>query len=124
MPEIPERLMQWNLNTVLVCGGFGATLVAWGMTWGTATADIEQNADRLNTLEARVGTIEVDNRRLDNHELRIASAEQRNNNTIISLKALETTLADLAGDMKVTREILQRIETKQNATERINYNAD
>lgn len=111
----PAWKWEWNLNTVVVLIGFASGFVAWGYT----LSDIQQgrsiNEVNISNLTSRVGANEVVLRRIDNHELRITNMEKAASDAAVTMKSLDTTLNGLASDMKVTREILQRIEAAQKA---------
>lgn len=109
----PTWKWEWNLNTVVVLLGFAGGFVAWGYT----LADIQQgrslNETNISNLSSRVGANEMALRRIDNHELRITNMEKAATDAAGTMKSLDKTLNDLASDMKVTKEILQRIEAAQ-----------
>lgn len=109
----PTWKWEWNLNTIFVLCGFAGGLVAWGYTFsniqtGWATADRD-----ITALSVRVTANELSLRRVDTHELRLTSIEKNANDASLAMKSLDMTLNGLASDMKVTREILQRIEAAQ-----------
>lgn len=110
----PTWKWEWNLNTVVVLVGFASGFVAWGYT----LADIQQgrsmNEINIGNLNSRVSANEILLRRIDNHELRITNMEKAATDAAQTMKSLNVTLNDLASDMKVTREILQRLEAAQH----------
>ncbi|MBK5565211.1 hypothetical protein [Ensifer sp. SSB1] len=109
----PVWKWEWNLNTIALLVGFGTGLVAWGMTWERMTANQDAHAASLGKLEDRVTKIETTIRQIDNHELRLVAVEKQAAEAATSMRAVENTLNSLAADMRVTREILQRIEASQ-----------
>jgi hypothetical protein len=110
----PAWKWEWNLNTLVVLIGFAGGFVAWGYT----LADIRQgrivNASEIEKLDKRVTTIEAAARRMDTMELRLSNVEKQATDAASAMRAVEATLNGLAADMRVTREILQRIEATQN----------
>ncbi|MDX0766817.1 hypothetical protein GOD36_32985, partial [Sinorhizobium medicae] len=58
----------------------------------------------------RLTAAEVSLRQIDNHELRISGVEKQAAEAATSMKAVESTLNILSSDMRLAREILQRIE--------------
>src|SRR5690606_517427 len=114
----PTWKWEWNLNTLVVLVGFAGGLVAWGYT----LADLKQgraiNETNIANLTARVSANEIAIRRLDNHELRIATMEKAATDAADTMKSLDRTLNNLASDMRVTKEILQRLEASQKAQSR------
>ena len=115
MPTVraPVWKWEWNLNTIAILAGFCGGLVAWGMTWERMAANQDAHATSLGKLEDRVTKIETTIRQIDNHELRLVSVEKQAAEAATSMRAVENTLNSLAADMRVTREILQRIEASQ-----------
>lgn len=112
----PAWKWEWNLNTVVILLGFAGGLVAWGGTWNDVRNGRAINEGRIAAVEVRVTANELLLRKVDNHEQRLLYIEKGASDTASSMKALEGTLNDLASDMKVTREILQRIEASQKAS--------
>ncbi|WP_085032369.1 hypothetical protein [Ensifer aridi] len=111
--KAPTWKFEWNLNTLAILVGFGSSLVAWGMTWERVGANQGAHANALDRLDKRLTGVEATIRQLDNHELRISSVEKQAAEAATSMRAVENTLNSLAADMRVTREILQRIEASQ-----------
>lgn len=109
----PVWKWEWNLNTVVILLGFVSGLVAWGMTWERVNANQQVHAENIDKLDKRVTSLETAMRQIDNHELRLSSVEKQAAEAATSMRAVETTLNGLAADMRVTREILQRIEAGQ-----------
>ncbi|WVT72582.1 hypothetical protein QM996_13825 [Sinorhizobium chiapasense] len=115
MPTVraPVWKWEWNLNTVVILLGFISGIAAWGMTWERLTANQQIHAENIDKLDKRVTTLEASMRLLDNHELRLTGVEKQAAEAATSMRAVENTLNSLAADMRVTREILQRIEASQ-----------
>lgn len=109
----PAWKWEWNLNTLVILLGFAGGLVAWGATWERVSANQGVQAQSLDRLDKRVTAIEATIRQLDTHELRITSVEKQAAEAATSMRVVENTLNSLATDMRVTREILQRIEAGQ-----------
>jgi hypothetical protein len=106
-----------NLNTIVVLVGFGAGLIAWGY----ALSEI-RNGRMINAGDiARLGPIVTANqtanvaeeRQLDNHELRITAIEKQMSDSAGTMKDIQSTLNDLASDMRVTKEIVGRIDASR-----------
>lgn len=102
-----------NLNTVVILTGFAGGLVAWGATWERVSSSQGVHAQALDRLDKRITAVEVTIRQLDNHELRISSVEKQAAEAATSMRAVETSIGNLSSDMRVIREILQRIEASQ-----------
>ena len=120
--------LEWNLNTLLQIISL-LTLLSGGIyVWANTTRDIEElqrwraeheqyNTERLAEVKAREGrteerfrSIESEVRKIDNLSYRIAAAEQSAASTAAAIKDLQALVSAQSGDIKVIREILQRID--------------
>ncbi|MGN7734354.1 hypothetical protein [Ensifer sp. 22564] len=106
----PAWKWEWNLNTVVILLGFAGGLVAWGATWERLSSNQGAHARTLDQIDKRVTTLEASMRLLDNHELRITGVEKQAAEAATSMRAVENTLNSLSSDMRLVREILQRLE--------------
>src|SRR5690606_16900500 len=109
----PKFRFEWNLNTLAVLVGFITGFVMWGYTLADIQKGREENAKNIERIDVRLSSAEVAIRRLDTHELRITAMEKAATDASETMKSLDKTLNGLASDMKVTREILQRLEAAQ-----------
>ena len=110
----PAWKWEWNLNTVVILLGFIGTIAAYGAAWERITSRQGDHAMDIERLDKRVTALEAASRTLDNHELRISNVEKQATDAATAMRAVEAALNGLAADMKVTREILQRIEAAQS----------
>lgn len=111
--QAPKFRWEWNLNTVAVLVGFAAGFVAWGYTLADLRQGRSLNSVNIDRLESRIVVLEGTSRRLDNHELRLTGVEKQSSDGAIAMKAVETSINSLASDMRLTREILERLEKAQ-----------
>lgn len=109
----PTWKFEWNLNTLVILLGFASSLIVWGASWEKLSAGQNAHTQAIERLDKRLTSAETTLRQLDNHELRIAAMEKQAAEAATSMRAVESTLNNLAADMRVTREILQRIEASQ-----------
>ena len=109
----PQWQWTWNLNTVVILLGFASGIAAWGATWERTTASATENARRIDGAVNRIANLEITSRLLDNHELRITSMEQNAARVAETVRSMEALLGDLRTDIRVTREIVQRLENNQ-----------
>lgn len=116
LPRAPIWKWEWNVNTVVLLVGL---VGGWGYTWSTLEAGRSTNATGINRLENRVDNLEKAVRLLDNHELRISSVESQMVNTAAGVRSVETSIGQLSSDIRVVREILQRLE-QRNGPDRSN----
>jgi hypothetical protein len=88
--------------------------VTWGWTLNEIQTGRTLNSANIERLDARVSALEVSSRRLDQHELRLANVEKQATDAATAMRAVESTLSGLTADIRVVREILQRLEAGQN----------
>lgn len=105
---------EWNPNTIAVLVGFAAGFVTWGYTWNDMRSGRVLNADNIMRLETRITSLEAVGRVLDNHELRLTNVEVSSKDAAAAMRAVETGLNNLASDVRLTREIMERMERSQN----------
>ncbi|RVK59186.1 hypothetical protein CN126_14490 [Sinorhizobium meliloti] len=110
MVATPKWRFEYNLNTLVILIGFATGIAAWGATWERLSANQEVHASSIDRLDKRLTAAEVSLRQIDNHELRISAVEKQAAEAATSMKAVETTLNNLSSDMRLVREILQRLE--------------
>ncbi|ASQ03680.1 hypothetical protein CN172_21040 [Sinorhizobium meliloti] len=131
--ELPKRAarLEWNLNTIIQ----GVTLLVMGIggvtIWVEKSRDIEElqswrtsveqsQKDRLAEFRERDGRteerfrgLENEVRKIDNLTYRVTVTEQSTATITTAIKDLQSLLNAQSGDLKVVREILQRIEASQ-----------
>ncbi|WP_454287069.1 hypothetical protein [Rhizobium arsenicireducens] len=112
--KAPVWKWEWNLNTVVILLGFAGGIAAWGGMWERVNAGNSANGAAVERMDNRLTAIEASVRRLDTQELRITAVEKQAQDAALATRMIEGTLNALAADMRVTREILQRIEAAQN----------
>ena len=83
---------------------------AWGATWNQVQSEIRANSAAIERLDKRLTAAEVALRTPDTQEIRIAAVEKQASEAAVSMRSLESTLNTLGSDIRVVREILQRIE--------------
>lgn len=120
--QLPKRAprFEWNLNTVIQIITL-VTMAGGGVAlWVNRSRDVDElqswklsQTAHSEVLEARVDKVEA---QVNNHEYRINNGEQLNANTVSSIKDVQSTLNEQSGELKVVREILQRIEAAQKGT--------
>jgi hypothetical protein len=110
----PTFRWEWNVNTIAVLVGFAAGFVAWGYTLSELQTGRDTNARNIERLDQRITAIEASARVLENHELRIQRVEVQATDAAAAMRAVEQSISSLASDMRLTREILERLERSQN----------
>lgn len=130
------------INTVLILAALIGLIWKGGAYTQQVEADITKNAagidrvereqgarwtahdalhkDRLAEVKAneartdeRFKAIEGEVRKIERLDYRLTVTEQTSNTTANAIKELQSTLSETSGDLKVVREILQRLEAGQ-----------
>ena len=126
-----------NLNTVLQLISILGVLAGGIYVWTNTTRDIEElqrwragheqyHKERLAEVKAMEGrteerfrNLEGEVRKIDGLSFRIAATEQSAASTAAAIKDLQTLVSAQSGDIKVIREILQRIDAgRRDGTDR------
>lgn len=129
------RTMEWNLNTVIQLITLVGMIIGGVTIWVDKSRDIEElqawraghdqyHKERLAEVKAGEGrteerfrSLEADGRKatsmLENLSYRVTVTEQTTTSTATAIKELQNLVSQQAGDIKVVREILQRIEAGQ-----------
>lgn len=113
--KAPVWKWEWNLNTVVILLGFVGEFITWGATWNEVQNRSESNSVALEKMDKRLTAVEVEMRVLDTQDLRLSAVEKQASDAAVSMRSLEGTLNVLGSDIRVVREILQRIESSQPA---------
>lgn len=108
--KAPAWKWEWNLNTVVILIGFVGGFMTWGATWNEVQNRSTTNAQGIERLDKRLTAVEASMRVLDTQELRLKAVEKQSSDASVSMRSLETTLNALGTDIRVVKEILQRLE--------------
>ena len=114
----PAWKWEWNLNTLVILMGFAAGIAAWGATWNEIKSRTTNNSASIDRLDKRLTAVEVSIRTLDTQELRLTAVEKQASDASVSMRSLETTLNSLGTDIRVVKEILQRLENGRSQPNR------
>lgn len=111
--KAPAWKWELNPNTVIqiitICGFF----IGGGMLWERINTGTNENRADIERIDKRLTAVEVEMRVLDTQDLRLSAVEKQANDAAVSMRSLEGTLNVLGSDIRVVREILQRIESSQ-----------
>jgi len=123
--------LEWNLNTLIQLVTLVGMCAGGVAIWIDKSRDIEElqawrtghdqyHKERLAEVKAGEGrteerfkSLESDIRKIDQITYRVTVVEQSTTTTAMAIKELQTTMSETSGDLKVVREILQRIEASQ-----------
>jgi len=108
LPQQQKDGFTWNLNTVVLLGGFGITLASLAISYG-------QFVERSKNVEIRVDALEAQVRKIDTIDYRLTAAEAFGVTASRSLEEMRAAISQQSGDIRVMREILQRLESQSKA---------
>lgn len=92
-------------------------LVAGGVWYASAIdSRLGYSETAIDNIQADIRRLETTGRMLDNHELRLTRVEDQASSAASAMRTVEASLNALASDIRVTREIVQRIESAQSGT--------
>lgn len=106
----PKFKWEWSLNTIVILMGFLATAVAWGYTLSEFANGRAQDARSIVEIRAEIKRIDETDRQLDSHEIRLTAVERRQGEASTDMRGLEMAINQLSSDVRLTREILERLE--------------
>lgn len=86
-----------------------------GSTWQGMLARADQSERSITGIQQQIEALPTMARQLDNHAYRIDRAEERAAEASQTMRAVEHTLNQLSSDIRVTREILERIEANSRS---------
>ena len=113
----PKGKIEWNLNTILQLAQIISLVVVGTSVWVNLTRDIselqawrKETTKDIDNLKDVVRAVSNKNEAL---AYRVTNTEQQVTSISQTLKEIQTAVGQQAGDMRVVREILQRLEATQ-----------
>ncbi|MCR6673214.1 hypothetical protein [Devosia ginsengisoli] len=117
--NIPPPKKEWNINTIVSVVGFAITLVGLAVAYGQFMAEVSQTRTDFiayrDATNLRISAVETAARQIDNLTYRLGAAETTNAAISRGLSDLQSAVAQQSGDIRVVREILQRIERQSSS---------
>lgn len=128
--HIQRGKLEWNLNTILQILSLAGMLALGAFVWANTQRDIleledwrvrheDYHKNRLADVRAveakseeRFRGLEDDLRKLDQLEYRITMQEQGSATLARSVEELKVSVNDVKGDLRVMREILERLDPR------------
>lgn len=104
----PNTIFQVVQLVVLMGGGI------WFL--GGISAATEENTKSISALISRVGALEADSRKLDTYGLRLDTLERQVVESAQGMRAVDQNINQLASDIRLVREILQRLENGSSSS--------
>lgn len=108
--KAPAWKWEWNLNTIMQLITLVSIIFGGGWVLAAQQQSVEQTKKDLDNLSSRVLSMEASIRKIDTQELRLTNVEKNIGDTSALLRSVETSVNALGTDVKVVREILQRLE--------------
>lgn len=104
----------WNVNTYISIAGFLILLAGMVYTEGQSTQKLQSTVETFAKYQTetdnRIAQIEAQTRQLDSLAYRIGAAEASNAAVSRIMSDLQAAVSIQSGDIRVVKEILQRIE--------------
>lgn len=112
--QAPRFKWEVNSNTIFQVVQLLGLMVAAVWFLGEMKAVNDENRKAIEHLDRRLTAVETDARRIDGHEIRLSTVEKQAVSAAEAMRTVEQTLSNLSADIRVVREILQRIEGREN----------
>lgn len=117
----PSFKNEWNWNTVSVFIGFAIMIAGGGVAWQKTQGNVESVMSDLamhqriseaekQAMNIRVKELETETRQIANINYRLTAVEQFGSGVTVSLREMQNTVNDINSEMRVMREILQRMD--------------
>lgn len=112
--ELPKRAqkLEWNLNTIIQIITLLMMVIGGVTIWVNKGRDIEELQKWRFAAEERLKSIDTEVRKIDNIVYRVTVQEQTNATITSAMKELQSLINQQSGDLKVMKEILQRLEDR------------
>jgi hypothetical protein len=107
----PRFKNELNITTLVTLFGFFAAIFAGGIAWQTQKSASETNATAIQQLRTDVTGLQSDNRAMGNLRFRVDMLESGASNSAAAVRDLEVSVNELKTDVRVVREILERMDT-------------
>ena len=108
----PQWENKFNLNTVLLLGGILMTGIGWGVTWQTQRSGQERNSEHITDLRTAVSALQAADQTYANLTYRVTRLEAASTAATQAQREQEKATAQLASDVRVIREIVERLDTR------------
>lgn len=106
----PKWKWEWSPNTIAIVLGIGVTLASWSGSYALLNARAQTSEESIQDILTEIKRIDQTDRTLDSHEIRLTAVERRQGEATTDMRGLEIAINELSSDVRLTREILQRLE--------------
>src|SRR5690625_3805946 len=112
MLKAPKVRNEVNVNTLVNVLGFLIVIAGMGASWGQLTGRLDEH-DRVVTRHgAQIENLRGEIGKIDNLTYRVTVAEQAQSELARSVEELKVLVNGQTADLRVVREILDRVESK------------
>lgn len=115
MPAFKREL---NLNTVVVIVGFGLQFAALGYAYSEHVSGLRQNSEEIGKIWSEVRRLDGADRArtqaISGLDYRVTAVESMSREALVQNRETSKVLNEVKSDVRVAREILQRLEAAAN----------
>jgi hypothetical protein len=116
--EMPKFKWELNINTVAVIVGFGIQFAALGYAYSEHVSGLNRSVEEIGKLWSEVRRLDTADRNstraISGLDYRVTSVEAMARESVTANRETSVVLNELKSDLKVAREILQRLEATSN----------
>lgn len=116
MVSTPAFEWKWNINTLAILFGFAGALLGGGYVVNELVQGRISNARNIERLDQRIDGMMSELRAIPNHELRLTTVERELTEGAMKLDEVNEVANELKVDIRVIKEIVQRIENSQRSS--------
>ena len=113
----PRFEWKWTAGNLLSLLNLFVLVAGGGWFASAIDSRVGYSETAIDAIQADIRRLETTGRTLDNHELRLTRVEDQASSAASAMRTVEASLNALASDIRVTREIVQRIENAQNGSQ-------
>ncbi len=118
--EMPAFKWELNVNTIAVIVGFGIQFAALGYAYSEHVSGLNRSVEEIGKLWSEVRRLDssdrASTRAISGLDYRVTSVEAMARESVTANRETSVVLNELKSDLKVAREILQRLEATSNRT--------
>lgn len=115
---MPTFKWELNLNTIAVIVGFGIQFAALGYAYSEHVSGLNRSVEEIGKLWSEVRRLDTADRNstraISGLDYRVTSVESMSREAIVANRETSTVLNEVKSDVRVAKEILQRLEATSN----------
>jgi len=117
MMQRPALKYEININTLILLVGILVTGAGWGVTWEAMRSGQQRNAEAIETIRLDIGQLKAGQAEMIGLRYRVEALEvgaktmlEAQRELVLAQRDFERSVSALASDVRVTREIVQRLD--------------